>query len=161
VPDLWPGDAMPSVPQDHPIVLFDGYCNFCSGAVRFILRRDPRGNLRFAPLTSPLAARLLAGQGMAGPLEDTIFLVDGGRVYGRSEAALRIAARLRPPWSLARLLRVVPRGLRDWAYDLFARHRYRWFGRRETCMLPTPEERSRFLSAEGAATPAAMEPPAG
>jgi predicted DCC family thiol-disulfide oxidoreductase YuxK len=152
---------MTSAPQDHPIVLFDGYCNFCSASVRFILRRDPGGVFRFAPLSSPPAARLLAGQGMAGPLDDTIFLVESGRVYGRSEAALRIAARLRPPWSLARFLRVLPRGLRDWAYDYFARHRYRWFGRRESCMLPTPEERSRFLSDEDLAATAATEPPAG
>jgi predicted DCC family thiol-disulfide oxidoreductase YuxK len=72
-------------------------------------------------------------------------LMDGGRVYTRSSAALRIAGGLRFPWSLARVQIVVPRPLRDWVYDLVARHRYQWFGRQDVCMIPTPELRARFL----------------
>jgi predicted DCC family thiol-disulfide oxidoreductase YuxK len=127
------------------VVLFDGVCNLCNGIVRFVIRRDPRAHFQFAPLTSEAAARALASASFTGPLPDTVVLIDEGRVFMRSDAALRIARKLGFPWPLAYGLVIVPRGLRDWLYDVVARHRYRWFGRRDTCMVPTPAVRARFL----------------
>jgi predicted DCC family thiol-disulfide oxidoreductase YuxK len=113
------------------VVLFDGVCNLCNGLVQFIIRRDPHARFQFAAMTSFAA--------------DTIVLVEDGRRYERSAAVLRIARQLRAPWPLLFAFIVVPRPLRDWAYDAVARRRYRWFGRRETCMVPTPELRARFV----------------
>ena len=128
-----------------PTVLFDGVCTLCSGFVRFVIARDPEARFRFGALQSDAARRLVEGLRIPGPLPDSIILVEDGRAYVKSTAALRIARRLRAPWPLAYGLIVVPRFLRDWGYDLAARHRYRWFGRRDACMVPTPELRARFI----------------
>jgi predicted DCC family thiol-disulfide oxidoreductase YuxK len=126
---------------DERIVLFDGVCNLCSGAVQFILARDPAGRFRFASLQSEAAQRLLKGAGVA----ETIVLIEGGKIYTRSAAALRIARGLRLPWPLLYAFVAVPRPLRDLVYGWVARHRYAWFGKRESCLLPTPRTRSRFI----------------
>jgi predicted DCC family thiol-disulfide oxidoreductase YuxK len=127
------------------LVLFDGVCNLCNAIVRFIIPRDPHGHFQFAPLTSQAAARALAAVPLAKDLPDSVVLVEDGRVYTRSEAALRIFRRLTFPWPLASCLVVLPRGLRDRLYDFVARRRYRWFGRQDRCMTPSPSIRSRFL----------------
>ena len=133
--------------NDPPVLLFDGVCNLCNGAVAFVIRRDPRARLRFAPLQSPAADALLASLGVARDrLPDSFVLVEDGRVHVRSTAALRVARRLRFPWPLLAVFLLVPRWLRDPVYDLVARNRYRWFGRREACMVPTAELRARFLA---------------
>jgi predicted DCC family thiol-disulfide oxidoreductase YuxK len=129
-----------------PIVLFDGVCNFCNAGVNFILDHDRRGRIRFAALQSPAGQRLLRRFGLRANDFDTMVLVDGGRCYTRSTAALRIA-RLLDGWrwrALSALL-LVPAFLRDHAYDVLARNRYRWFGRTDACRVPTPEVRGRFL----------------
>jgi predicted DCC family thiol-disulfide oxidoreductase YuxK len=133
---------------EHPIVLFDGVCNLCNGTVTFLIDRDRRGVLRFASLQSPRAAELLRERGRTLPPgdPDTMLLVDGDRVHDRSTAALRIARHLGFPWSLAIVLFLVPRLLRDAVYRVIARNRYRWFGRSEQCRVPTPELRARFLT---------------
>lgn len=130
---------------DDLVVLFDGLCNLCNASVRFVIARDPAAHFRFAALESQAARRLLAKSGVADPLPDSVALIEHGRLYTRSAAALRIARRLRFPWPLMFALIIVPRPLRDAVYDLIARHRYRWFGRRDACMVPTPELRERFL----------------
>lgn len=135
--------------MNQPVILFDGVCNLCAWSVQFIIRRDPRGRFRFAALQSPAGRRLLAERGADMRGLDSVVLVEGSRWYARSDAALRIARHLRGGWPLLALLRVVPRPLRDWAYDVIARNRYRWFGRQEACMLPTPALRERFLEQEG------------
>lgn len=128
------------------VVLFDGVCNLCNGAVNFIITRDPQARFRFAALQSPVGAALLADHGLAVHGEpDTLYLVEGGLLYARSTAALRIARRLRGAWPLLALLLVVPRPVRDAVYSWVARHRYRWFGRADTCRVPTPELKARFL----------------
>ena len=126
-------------------ILFDGVCNLCNGFVRFVVRRDPAARFRFAALQSPAAAALLREAGVASPLPDSVILVEDGRVYLRSGAALRIARGLRFPWPLAYAAIVVPRFIRDRVYDAVAARRYRWFGRRDVCMVPTPELQKRFL----------------
>jgi predicted DCC family thiol-disulfide oxidoreductase YuxK len=130
----------------HAVVLFDGACNLCNGSVQFILARDPGAYFRFAELGSEAARRVLGESVMSGPLPDSMALIEHGRVYTRSAAALRIARRLRFPWPMIFALIAVPRPLRDLVYDLIARHRYRWFGKRDACMVPTPTLRARFLA---------------
>jgi predicted DCC family thiol-disulfide oxidoreductase YuxK len=128
-----------------PVVLFDGVCNLCNGSVQFIITHDPAAHFRFAALESEAARRLLGECELSGPLPDSVALVEGGSVYTRSTAALRIARRLAFPCPLLYALIVVPRPLRDVVYNLIARNRYRWFGKRDACMVPTRELRARFL----------------
>lgn len=129
----------------HPVVLFDGVCNFCNSSVQFIIRRDPDGHFHFAALQSEVALKLLADHGWHSHRLDSIVLLDSGRVYTESTAALRIARQLKGWPKLTAFLIAVPRPLRDPVYRLVARYRYRWFGKRESCMLPTPDVRGRFL----------------
>lgn len=129
----------------HPIVVFDGVCNVCSAAVRLILENDRGGTIRFAPLQSPLGARLMREHGLRAEDAETFLFIEEGRALVRSDAAVNVARRLRFPWSAFALFGVLPRALRDPAYRLVAKHRYAWFGRRASCFVPSPEERSRFL----------------
>jgi predicted DCC family thiol-disulfide oxidoreductase YuxK len=132
--------------QRSSVVLFDGVCNMCNRSVQFIIARDPALHFRFAGLESEAARRVLGESAAGGPLPDSMALIDQGRVYARSTAALRIARRLSFPWPLVYALIVVPRPLRDLFYDVIARNRYRWFGKRDACLIPTPELRKRFLA---------------
>jgi predicted DCC family thiol-disulfide oxidoreductase YuxK len=127
------------------IVLFDGVCNFCNGAVNFIIRNDRRGRFRFAPLQSEKGGRL-RGEYSIPPETDSLVLVDDGRAYTHSTAALRIAKGLGGVWQLAYAFILVPRPVRDWFYRTFAKNRYKWFGKKDLCMIPTPEVRERFLA---------------
>jgi predicted DCC family thiol-disulfide oxidoreductase YuxK len=141
-----PEARAPIADADGPIVLFDGLCHLCSAVVQFAIPRDPRGRLRFAPLQSRAAERLLEGlPPRSGPIPDTFVLVEDGRLRLRSSAALRLVRYLAMPWPLLAACVVVPRPLRDWVYDAVARRRYRWFGVRSACFVPTPEIRARFL----------------
>ena len=128
-------------------MVFDGVCNLCSGSVRFIVERDPHAHFRFASIQSEAGAALMREHGLAIPEGDpsSIVLVEDGRAFTRSTAALRIVRRLRMPWTLLYAFVVVPRFVRDAVYDFVARHRYRWFGKKDACMVPTPELRARFL----------------
>jgi predicted DCC family thiol-disulfide oxidoreductase YuxK len=128
-------------------VLFDGECNLCNGAVQFILRRDQRAVFQFASLQSAAGRQLLVAADAPALLPDSLVLVQNGVLALKSTAALRIARGLRWPWPLFAVFFVVPRPLRDILYDWIARNRYRWFGKREACMVPTPALRARFLDA--------------
>ena len=135
--------------MDNPVILFDGVCNLCNTVVDFIISRDRWRQFRFASLQSA-AGQELAGRcewrpGLHGEGLGTIVLVESGRCYTRSTAALRIARGLRFPWPMAYLLIIIPVGWRDALYDLIARNRYRWFGQRQQCRVPTEEERALFL----------------
>jgi len=142
----------------HPVVLFDGVCNLCNRCVRFIARRDPRARFRFAALQSEVGRQMLAAHGRAPGRLDTMVLVDDGRVFTRSDAALRIARDLRGPWKLlAAAAAVIPRPLRDWLYDQLAARRYRWFGRQDSCPLPEPGLAERFLAWQDARQPEGAE----
>jgi predicted DCC family thiol-disulfide oxidoreductase YuxK len=126
-------------------ILFDGVCNLCNGFVQFVIARDPKAHFRFAALSSDAAVRLLREAGVAGPIPDSMVLVEDGRAYFRSDAPLRVARRLAFPWPMVSVFLIVPRFIRDRAYDAIAARRYRWFGRQDACLLPTPELRNRFL----------------
>ncbi len=138
-------DLPPGVGPHDCVVLFDGVCNLCSGAVQFLLARDRAGKLRFASLQSDAGRALLEWAGLPTEHYDTIVFVEGGRSYVKSTAALRLTRHLPRPWRWLALALVVPRGLRDWFYDRVAGNRYLLFGRRESCMMPTPELQRRFL----------------
>jgi predicted DCC family thiol-disulfide oxidoreductase YuxK len=127
------------------LILFDGVCNLCNGFVQFVIARDPLGVFQFGALQSTSGRHVLARHGRPDPLPDTIVLVADGKTYTRSTAVLHVARRLTFPWPLAFALIAVPRPIRDGIYALVARHRYRWFGRRDQCMIPTPLLRSRFI----------------
>jgi predicted DCC family thiol-disulfide oxidoreductase YuxK len=142
---------VPDLPTDAPLILFDGECNLCNGAVQFVLRRDPRARFRFAALQSAAARAALAAAGVLGALPDSIVLVHRGRVRVKSAAALAIARGLRFPWPLLTVFWLVPYPLRDLVYDWIARNRYRWFGKRDVCWVPTKELRARFVSEEPSA----------
>jgi predicted DCC family thiol-disulfide oxidoreductase YuxK len=121
-------------------------CNLCSAFVQFVIARDPSRRFRFASLQSEAARRCLdAAATTFATVPKTIVLLEDGRLFTRSTAALRVARHLRFPWPLAFALIVVPRPVRDWVYDLVARNRYRWFGRRDICLVPTPALEDRFL----------------
>jgi predicted DCC family thiol-disulfide oxidoreductase YuxK len=131
-----------------PLLLYDGLCGFCHGAVRFILRRDPSGSLCFAPLQGPTGQAVLARHPELEGVDSLVFVERaGGRETAvvRSEAVLRIAAYLGGVWAWSAVLRLVPEAVRDGTYALIARSRYRVFGRYESCPAPAPEVRDRFL----------------
>jgi predicted DCC family thiol-disulfide oxidoreductase YuxK len=135
------------MPASPPTILFDGVCNLCNGFVQFVIRHDRAGHFHFAALQSEAARALLArhGQPLPAPEPDSVVLVENGQVYTHSEAVLRIAGRLGGLWPVLSAGRVLPRFLRDAVYRWVARHRYQWFGRQESCLLPTPELKARFL----------------
>jgi predicted DCC family thiol-disulfide oxidoreductase YuxK len=127
------------------VILFDGECNLCNGFVGFVLPRVPAGNFKFASLQSPFGQELLSGHALPTNTLDSVVLSEEGRVYSRSTAVLRILRRLSGLWPLLYAFFLVPRPIRDAVYDFIGRNRYRWFGRRESCLMPTPENRKRFL----------------
>ena len=131
------------------LILFDGVCNLCNGFVQFVIRHDPVGRFRFAALQSAAGQAVLAAHGFDAAAvaaePDSVLLELDGRLYSHSDAVLRIARELGGPWRLLLAGYVLPRPWRDAAYRFVARHRYRWFGRQESCWLPTPELKARFL----------------
>ena len=128
-------------------ILFDGVCNLCNGFVQFVIRHDPRGHYRFAALQSELGRALLAAHSRVAPAggPESVVLLEGGQFYSHSAAVLRIAGRLGGVWRLAAVGWLLPAPWRDALYRYVARHRYQWFGHQESCWLPTPELRARFL----------------
>ncbi len=132
--------------ESGPILLFDGVCNLCSSSVQFVIERDPEAKVRFASLQSEFASRTFAELNIPGDYLDSIVLLEQGKVYYKSAAALRLCRYLNGGWPLLRVLLIVPGPLRDVVYDWVARNRYRWFGKKETCWVPTPELRQRFIA---------------
>ena len=138
---------------EAPIVLFDGVCNLCAGAVRFIIRRDRRGRFRFASLQSDVGPRILTAAKVdtPGPGEPprSLILFAGGKVYRGSTAALLILAGLGRAWPFVATLLIIPAPLRNLAYRFVARNRYRWFGKETACELPRDDESWRFIDNAG------------
>lgn len=131
------------------VVLFDGVCNLCNGTVQFIIRHDPQARFQFASQQSEAGQRLLSQYGIqtSRALADSVVVIEDGRVYFESDAALHILHRLGGFWGKLYVFRFLPRPFRDWLYRLVARNRYAIFGKQESCMMPTPELRQRFLEA--------------
>lgn len=127
------------------VILFDGVCNLCNKMVQFIIKHDPNAVFRFASLQSAYAEHWITHCGLETERFVSIILIDRGQAYIKSDAVIGITARLQRPWSFIRLGRLLPRRFRDKLYDLLATHRYQWFGISDTCMVPDPEIRTRFL----------------
>lgn len=129
----------------EPVIVFDGVCALCSRWVRFLLRFDRRGRYRFAAMQGAQGRALLQAHGLAPEDPTSFLLLDAGRAWTDTDAILRVLTGLGGAWRLLGVLRGLPRRLRDPAYRALARNRYRWFGRHDTCFLPTPAQAVRFL----------------
>ena len=125
-------------------ILFDGVCNFCNSAVNFIIKHDHEKIFRFAPLQSEFGEQMRA-KFEIGDDVDSIVLIEDDKAYLHSTAGLRVAKRLGGIWSLGYAFIIIPRPIRDWFYRLFAKYRYKLFGKKDVCMMPTPDVRERFL----------------
>lgn len=145
MPKLMANEQQTTSNKQHPILLFDGVCNLCNASVQWVLRHDRKGIFRFAALQSDTGQALLEKFGLSPENFDTVVLIEGERIFTRSDAALEIVRHIGGWWSLLAVFNITPRPLRNAVYDWVARHRYRWFGRREECMLPQPEWKGRFV----------------
>lgn len=128
-----------------PIVLFDGVCNYCNSWVNYAIKHDKKAKLKFAPLQSDAGEKLREQYGFGSSIE-SVLLIDNGKVYKYSDAALEIAKRLDWPAKAIYALKIFPRFLRTPVYKWIARNRYKWFGKKEECMIPTQDVKSRFLT---------------
>lgn len=133
------------IDKKDKIILFDGVCNLCNGAVTFIIKRDKNNLFKFATLQSEIAEELLIAKLSDKELLDSIVLIENGKQYTKSSAALRIAKNLSGAYPLLYIFMVIPKFLRDWVYSIIAKNRYKWFGKKDACMIPTPELKKKFL----------------
>jgi len=131
--------------MNDKVILFDGVCNLCNGSVIFVLQKERKPVFKFASIQSEPGKELLNWCGLPANYNQAIILIDNGKIYLGSTAALKIGQTLKFPWSfLASLGFIIPRSIRDWVYNQIAKHRYQWFGKRDVCMVPTKELQSRF-----------------
>lgn len=137
--------AVPAFDDAFPIIIFDGKCVLCSRFVRFVLRRDRRGQFRFLAAQTPLGEALFRHFGLNTQSYETYVLLEHGVIRVKSDAALRILTALGLPWSLLKVGRIIPRPWRDALYDFVARNRFAWFGARDACYAPTGDEARRFI----------------
>lgn len=128
----------------NKIILFDSECNFCDRSVQFIIKRDPEGYYKFASLQSDTGQKILKEYSVPDNI-DSFILIDNNRYYSKSSAALRVCKNLKGLWKLFYSLLIVPRPIRDFFYEIIAKNRYKWFGKKDSCMLPSPDIRKRFL----------------
>lgn len=142
----------PGLSENDKVVLFDGECVLCSAGAQWLIRIDKSRRFRLGAVQSPEGQALLAWHGLPTQSFDSFVLSEGGRLYLRSTAYVRIVARLGFPWNLAAIVWVIPRPLRDWLYDRVAQGRYRLFGRRDHCVVLTPDHESRLLRSGPPAT---------
>lgn len=137
-------NGIPGLPEGKDLILFDGYCNLCNRAVRFVIKRDPKEHFRYSSLTWEPARDLL--ERFPGVQDvDSILLFRKGKIFYGSTAALKIAVRLSGLWPVLGILLIVPKFLRDPIYDFVARNRYRWFGKSDSCMVPSKKSDHLFL----------------
>jgi predicted DCC family thiol-disulfide oxidoreductase YuxK len=137
--------TVPSFPRDRPIIIFDGHCVLCSAWARFVLRHDKRALFRLMAAQSPVGQAVFRHLHLDPDNFETNVLLENDRAWFRSAGTIRMFAHLGLPWSLARVLLVIPRPWLDALYDLIARNRINWFGRREACLLSEPAQKDRFL----------------
>jgi predicted DCC family thiol-disulfide oxidoreductase YuxK len=132
--------------NEHGVILFDGVCNFCNNKINLVIRKDKKDFFRFAALQSEAGKKILAANGIEiTPEPDTFIFIEKNKIYNRSSAALHIVKHMSGLWPALFVFIIVPRFLRDIVYKIIARNRYKWWGVRESCMVPTPEVRKKFL----------------
>lgn len=130
---------------DQPVLLFDGYCNLCSNSVQFVLKRNGKENVQFASLQSDLGAKTLRNSELPSDYTSSLVLLENGLIYVKSDAALRLAKHLNGLWKLGSIFLIVPKIIRNPIYNLVAKNRYKWFGKKETCWIPEEKWKSRFI----------------
>ncbi|WP_252936640.1 thiol-disulfide oxidoreductase DCC family protein [Roseivirga pacifica] len=133
--------------ENQDVLLFDGVCNLCNGAVNFIIDHDPKGHFKFAALQSDFGQEKLKELGYNQQDFDSLVLLSGDKVYKKSSAALRIAKKLSGLYPLLYVFIIIPPFIRHGVYDIIAKNRYKWWGKRDSCRMPTPELRARFVDA--------------
>lgn len=132
--------------MEQPVILFDGVCNLCNGFVQFVINNDPGEKFRFASLQSEFAQKELPKHNVNPEIINTVILLQEGKIYTRSTAALKIARKLDGFWKIFYVLMIFPRFIRDRGYHFIAKNRYKWFGKKESCMIPTPDLKKRFIA---------------
>jgi len=130
----------------QPLLLFDGVCNLCNGYVQFVIKRDPDSKFLFTPLQSQIGAEVLDAHQYQNDRLSSVLLLKNGKLYEQSDVALEMFKDLKGLWPLLSGLKIIPKFLRDGIYRWIARNRYNWFGKKDQCMIPTPELNARFLS---------------
>ena len=130
---------------NKPIILFDGVCNFCNAMVNFIIRQDRKRAFLFAALQSESGRKLLQQYHINWQRSDSFVVIENDKAYMKSNAALKLYAKLPWYWKWTQSLWIVPKFIRDWVYNVIARNRYRWFGKKDVCMVPTADVKDRFL----------------
>ena len=132
--------------ENNKIILFDGVCNLCNSSVQYVIRRDKSNAYRFAALQSEIGKKLVEQRGIVTSQIDSIILIEPGvAYYTKSTAALKIAQSFGGVWQLTSVFEWIPEKIRDWVYDYIAKNRYKWYGKKDACMIPTPELKSKFL----------------
>ncbi|HWC52591.1 MAG TPA: thiol-disulfide oxidoreductase DCC family protein [Chitinophagaceae bacterium] len=134
-----------NLPAQRPVILFDGVCNYCNALTNFIIRQDKKKIFLFATLQSNFGVKILRDKNLPTDEYESLLLIDKGKLYSKSNAGLRIYNKLPWYWKWTQLFWIFPKFFRDWVYSIIAKNRYKWFGKRETCMVPTPELKTRFL----------------
>jgi predicted DCC family thiol-disulfide oxidoreductase YuxK len=130
---------------EKPLIVFDGECNLCNWAVNFVLGRDKGEIFLFSPNQSDSAREILTKLGLDSVGDETVYLIEKDRIYSRSTAVLLVLRRLPFPWKLLSVFIIIPKRIRDFIYDVIAKHRYEWFGKMNSCRVPSQGERNRFL----------------
>jgi len=130
---------------NHDIILFDGVCNLCNSSVQYVIKRDKKDRFRFTVLQEEPGLSLIEEFNIDSSKTDSIILLTKGKVYTKSSAALRIAKQIGGVTSLLYIFILVPPFIRNWMYDYIAKNRYKWYGKKDVCMIPSPELRSKFL----------------
>ncbi|MDQ6610408.1 MAG: thiol-disulfide oxidoreductase DCC family protein [Bacteroidota bacterium] len=131
--------------SNHPIILFDGVCNFCNAGLNFIIRQDKKNIFRFSALQSEAGQKLLEQYRLPKEGFDSFVLIVEGKVYKKSSAGLQVFRQLPWYWRWTQVFWIAPQFLRDAVYDFIAKNRYKWFGKKELCMVPSVEVKNRFL----------------
>ncbi|KAF2519303.1 thiol-disulfide oxidoreductase DCC family protein [Flavobacterium salilacus subsp. salilacus] len=135
-----------NVPKDKKIILFDGVCNLCDSTVQYLIKRDNKDVFRFVALQSEIGKQIIEHIGIDTTETDSIILYEPGKVYYyKAEAAIKIASALGGIYKLMNIFNILPKGLNNKVYDYVAKNRYKWYGKKEECMIPTPEMKAKFL----------------
>lgn len=132
--------------NEYSVILFDGVCNFCNSSVNFIIERDYKNRFKFAALQSQTGKEMMRKFTLDSENLKTILLIENGNYYTKTTATLRIAKHLKGFWKIFYVFIIVPPFLRNIVYDIIAKYRYRWFGKRDVCRMPGPDEKEKFLS---------------
>lgn len=133
------------IPKHKKLILFDGVCNLCNNSVQYVIKRDQKNTYLFAPLQSKVGQQIIEQFQIDTVKTDSILLYTNGKLYSKSTAALKVAAKLGFPTNILSMFIIIPAFIRNWVYDFIAKNRYKWYGKKEACMIPTPELKSKFI----------------